>query len=75
MLRSTHISLDAFRRLPGLYRRWELIEILRPGGHYHLKDAGRMEDGTPLLAMFMCDPVTSEHTAGAHACLNERGDR
>ena len=66
MLSPTPISLDAFRRLPGLYRRWELIEILRPGIHYHLENAGVMQDGTPLLAVFVCDPVTSEHAAGTH---------
>jgi hypothetical protein len=66
------ISTQAFRRLPGLYRRWELIEILRPRVHYHLEDAGSMQDGTPLLAVFECDPVTSEHAAGAHALASSR---
>ena len=75
MIGLTPISAHAFRRLPGLYRRWELIEILRPGAHYHLEDAGRMEDGTPLLAVFMCDLVTSEHAAWGDAYLNEPGDR
>ena len=60
MLSSTSITLDAFRRLPGLYRRWELIEILRPGVHYHLEDAGSMQDGTPLIAVFVCDPTEQD---------------
>lgn len=67
MLSSTPISIDAFRRLPGLYRRWELIEILHPGAHYQLEDAGQMQDGTPLLAVFMCDPFASEHAVRADA--------
>jgi hypothetical protein len=73
MLSSTPITLDAFRRLPGLYRRWELIEILRPGVHYHLEDAGSMQDGTPLIAVFVCDPDTPEHAAGMLSVASSRG--
>ena len=73
MLSPTPISLDAFRRLPGLYRRWELIEILRPGAQYHLEHAGAMQDGTPLIAVFMCDPATSEHAAGIPQAASSRG--
>lgn len=69
-----NLSLEDFRRLPGLFRRWELIEILRPGVHYHLEHAGSMQDGTPLIAVFECDPVTSEHAAGAHALASSRDD-
>lgn len=73
MLSPTPITLDAFRRLPGLFRRWELIEILRPGVHYHLEHAGSMQDGTPLLAVFVCDPVTSENVARMHPVASSRG--
>jgi hypothetical protein len=74
MMRSpTPITLDAFRRLPGLYRRWELIEILQPSVHYHLEHAGAMQDGTPLLAVFVSDPVTSEHAAGIPPLASSRG--
>jgi hypothetical protein len=72
MLSSTPITLDAFRRLPGLFRRWELIEILRPGVHYHLEDAGSMQDGTPLIAVFVRDPVTSEHAPRVHPLASSR---
>ena len=27
-------------RIPGLFRRWELAELMRPGEDYHLEDAG-----------------------------------
>ena len=30
-------------RIPGLYRRWELAELMKPGEDYHLEDAGRAE--------------------------------
>ncbi len=73
MLNSTPITLDAFRRLPGLYRRWELIEILRPGVHYHLEHAGSMQDGTPLIAVFISDPATSENVAGMPPVASSRG--
>ena len=74
MMRSpTPITLDAFRRLPGLCRRWELSEILRPGVHYHLEHAGLMQDGTPLIAVFMCDPATSENVAGMDPVASSRG--
>jgi hypothetical protein len=72
MISSNPITLDAFRRLPGLYRRWELIEILRPGVQYHLEHAGSMQDGTPLIAVFMCDPANSEHAAGFHPVASSR---
>ncbi len=40
------------RRIPGLFRRWEVAQILEPGLDYHLKDAGRTSDGAPLLAVY-----------------------
>ena len=40
------------RRLPGLFRRWELAELLAPGEDFHLEDAGTTSDGTPLLAVY-----------------------
>lgn len=73
MLSPTPITFDAFRRLPGLFRRWELIEILRPGVHYQLEHAGAMQDGTPLIAVFMCDPATSENAAGLPPVASSRG--
>jgi hypothetical protein len=79
MLSSTPITLDTFRRLPGLFRRWELIEILRSGVHYHLEDAGSMRDGTPLIAVFVCDPTGQDlvsrapvSSAAGHAACGAR---
>ena len=73
MTSNANLSLEDFRRLPGLFRRWELIEILRPGVHYHLEHAGSMQDGTPLLAVFVCDPATSEHAAVIPPVASSRG--
>lgn len=43
---------DELLRLPGLYRRWELCQLLEPGCSYHLEDAGVTGDGTALLAVY-----------------------
>jgi hypothetical protein len=42
-------------RLPGLYRRWELPEVLANALAYCIEDAGAHEDGTPLLAIYVVD--------------------
>lgn len=44
-----------FRRLPGLYRRWELPEVCAPNRSYRIEDAGPHADGTPLLAVYVED--------------------
>lgn len=46
------------RRLPGLYRRWELAELLASGEDYHLEDAGATDDGTPLLVVYRREETT-----------------
>jgi hypothetical protein len=48
---SSPITLDAFRRLPGLH--W----ILRPGDHCHQENVGPMRGDTPLLAVRVGEPV------------------
>ena len=40
------------RRIPGLFRRWELAQVLKPGKDYHLEDAGMTSDGTALMAVY-----------------------
>ncbi|MFN4282403.1 MAG: hypothetical protein ACK4NA_07170 [Alphaproteobacteria bacterium] len=52
------LSTEVLRRLPGLYRRWELIEIFEPYRNYQIEDAGAHADGTPLLAIYASDPVS-----------------
>ena len=48
-------------RIPGLFRRWELAQLLEPGEDYHLEDAGATSDGTPLIAVFRS--VTTDEDA------------
>jgi hypothetical protein len=46
---STH---DEFVRLPGLFRRWEIEQVVDPGADFHLEEAGDASDGTPLFAVY-----------------------
>ena len=39
-------------RIPGLYRRWELPEVLKNHHAFRIEDAGAHQDGTPLLAIY-----------------------
>ena len=45
-------QLAEFIRLPGLFRRWELEEVLQVGADFHLEDAGETADGTRLVAVY-----------------------
>ncbi|MEL6577529.1 MAG: hypothetical protein AAFQ81_16735 [Pseudomonadota bacterium] len=56
MNRTADLSLEDFRRLPGLYRRWELTEVCEPNRNYQIEDAGTHADGTPLLAIYVAEP-------------------
>ncbi len=52
----------ALRRLPGLFRRWELVQLLEAGEDYRIEDAGAAEDGTTLHAVYKSIPIASEDT-------------
>lgn len=43
---------DDFVRLPGLFRRWEIEQVLEPAADFHLEEAGDASDGTPLFAVY-----------------------
>ena len=48
-----HDSSDnQFLRLPGLYRRWELNQVIEPGEDYRIEGAGTAADGTPLYSIY-----------------------
>ena len=40
-------------RLPGLFRRWELPEVVKDHHAFRIEEAGLHEDGTPLLAIYV----------------------
>jgi hypothetical protein len=46
------------RRLPGLFRRWELAQIIEAGQDYRIEDAGEASDGTVLYAVYRSMPPT-----------------
>lgn len=54
-MKDRDIPHETLQRLPGLFRRWELVEILKPNGRYQIEDAGAHADGTPLFAVFETD--------------------
>jgi hypothetical protein len=43
---------EGLKRIPGLYRRWELPDVLEAHRSYHIEQAGCDSDGTPLLAVY-----------------------
>jgi hypothetical protein len=47
----TAVATD-FVRLPGLFRRWELEDVLELDTEFLLEDAGTAADGTQLLAVY-----------------------
>ena len=44
--------LDAFERLPGLFRRWEVQQVLEAQHEFHIEGAGTATDGTQLFAVY-----------------------
>ncbi|MFZ5442345.1 MAG: hypothetical protein ACOZQL_20215 [Myxococcota bacterium] len=45
-------------RLPGLFRRWEIEQVVDPGADFHLEEAGDASDGTPLFAVYRRERTT-----------------
>jgi hypothetical protein len=52
MLNLPEPEMDDMTRIPGLFRRWELAELILPGQSYHIEAAGLSDDGTPLFAVY-----------------------
>ncbi len=52
MNRNTDPMSEDLKRIPGLYRRWELPEILKNHRTYRIEKAGTHQDGTPLVAIY-----------------------
>ena len=43
---------DEFFRLPGLFRRWEIEQVIDAASDFHIEQAGTTEDGTQLFAIY-----------------------
>ena len=50
--RPSIVSTNEWLRLPGLYRRWELQQVIEPGEDFYVEAAGTCEDGTSLFAIY-----------------------
>jgi hypothetical protein len=53
---------ERYERLPGLYRRWELEQLLEPSADFRFENAGEMSDGTPLFAAYRARSIARSHT-------------
>lgn len=45
-------DLRRYERLPGLFRRWELEDIIEAGFEYRVEEAGSDVSGCTLFALF-----------------------
>jgi hypothetical protein len=54
------IPSEDLKRIPGLFRRWELPEIFEANRDYHIEDAGVHADGTPLIALYAFETEDEE---------------
>ena len=41
-----------YRRVPGLFRRWELEHLIEPGFEYFVEESGKDSGGSALYALF-----------------------
>lgn len=55
---------DAMQRIPGLFRRWELAEVLVPGRSYRIECAGAADDDTPLFAVYAAEGSMTDAAEG-----------
>lgn len=60
-------DINDLTRLPGLFRRWELPDVLDTRRTYRLEEAGAHADGTPLVAVYTnpTAPPQIDSSAGA----------
>ena len=49
------VQPDEFQRLPGLFRRWEIEQVLDAGFEFHIEEAGTASDGTQRFAVYRRD--------------------
>ena len=41
-----------FVRVPGVFRRWEVEDLLAAGGDLQIEPGGTLDDGTPVYVVF-----------------------
>lgn len=48
-------------KVPGLFVRAELDDVITPDADFYVEPAGKTEDGTPLLAVYRRFPQPARH--------------
>jgi hypothetical protein len=43
---------DDFARVPGLYQRFELQQVVKPGPDFYIELGGKLTDGTQVFAVY-----------------------
>jgi hypothetical protein len=43
---------ESFLRLPGLFRRWELEQVIEGSDEFHISSSGTADDGSELFAVY-----------------------
>jgi hypothetical protein len=71
---------DDFFRLPGLFRRWELEQVIESDADFYVQSAGHDESGCSLFQIYRrpCDPSTGpgdDPTALARTVLDRATPR
>lgn len=49
-------SPEDFARIPGLFQRWELQQVVKPGLEFYLEPGEKLTDGTQLFAVYSRQP-------------------
>lgn len=58
------VAHDGYRRVPGLFTRWELADVVEPGHEYRFLDAGRGPLGMQLIRAYRRPLVRRRHAKG-----------
>jgi hypothetical protein len=58
---------DDLQRIPGLFRRWEIAQLIEAGEDYRIEDAGTTSDGTVLFSIYKSDATPEEEHTGEDA--------
>jgi len=57
---------EDFLRLPGLFRRWEIEQVIEGSDEFHISAAGATEDGADLFAVYYRErPLVPTAAGGA----------
>ena len=61
------IHPDDLQRIPGLFRRWEIAQLIEAGEDYRIEDAGTTSDGTTLYSIYKSGTDPENENCGEDA--------